>query len=192
MSERDPLQEECLSTTHVYAGRVLQVHRDRVQLPNGQEGVREWVDHPGATLIVAELADGALLMVRQYRYPIRRGSLEFPAGCLEPGEEPLHCAQRELEEETGYRAAQWTSLGCIHLCVGYSNERIALFLARDLQEVGMHPDADEFLECQRLSLEAVQQAARTGQLTDAKTLSALYLALPHLGAASHPYIQAPR
>lgn len=189
----DPLAETTLDSEPVYEGVVLTVRRDRVRLPNGREGIREWIDHPGAVMVVPEIEPGRLVMVRQFRYATGRAFLEFPAGRVDPGEEPLACARRELREETGFEAAEWEPLGAIHLCVGYSSERIDIFLARGLQAVGARPDEDEFLELLTMDFGAAERAALDGRITDAKTLCALYRAGARLrleagrdGAGSQP------
>lgn len=182
----DPLAEIGLGSQVVFDGVLLKVHADRVRLPDGNEAVREYIEHPGAVLILAQRSDGHLLFVRQFRYAVGQGVLELPAGRIDPGEALLACAQRELREETGYVAQDWQRLGSIHPCVGYSDEAIELFLARDLVEVGAQPDADEFLEILQLSVLEAEAAARTGQITDAKTLCALFLAQPQLHEAVLP------
>jgi ADP-ribose pyrophosphatase len=176
----DPLAEVCVDTRAVFDGVLLKVHEDRVLLPDGTASIREYIRHPGAVLILAQGPDGALLFVRQFRYALGRGVLELPAGRIDPDEELLACAQRELREETGYRAKEWRHLGSIHPCVGYSDECIALFLARGLVAGDAQPDAGEFLEILHLGVAEAERAARDGQITDAKTLCALFLALPYL------------
>lgn len=176
----DSLRESPIASEAVFDGVLLHVRRDRVRLPDGREAVREWIDHPGAVLIVAQLGDGGIVFVRQFRYPVGRVLLELPAGRIDPGEEPEACARRELREETGYEARQWQQLGAIDTCVGYANERIDIFMARDLTAVGARPDDDEFVEVESLSPEKADEYARSGRITDAKTIAALFLALPQI------------
>lgn len=176
----DPLAEHALESEQVFRGVLLDVRRDRVRLPDGAESVREYVRHPGATVIVAVRPDGQLVLERQFRYPLGRSFLEFPAGKLDAGEEPLRCAQRELREETGYEAEEWRHLGVMHLCIGYSDERIEVFLARGLKQRGRQLDEEEFLEVLSLPVSEAEQAVLRGEITDAKSISALFLALPHL------------
>jgi ADP-ribose pyrophosphatase len=182
MSEpgRDPLTETELDSECVFEGGFLKVLRDRVRLPDGSVAMREYIRHPGAVVIIALDADGQLIVERQFRYPLRRAFIELPAGKIDPGEEELVCAQRELREETGYVAARWQHLGTMHTCIGYSNERIEVYLARDLTYVGDDLDEGEFLEILRMRPSGMQQAIHSGEITDAKTISALFFGLPHL------------
>ncbi|MFN3984325.1 MAG: NUDIX domain-containing protein [Rhodocyclaceae bacterium] len=189
MSERDhdeaaldPLTETQIASEQVFDGVLLKVLRDRVRLPDGGEAVREYVRHPGAVVVVAQLPDGALVFERQFRYPLRRAFLELPAGKIDPGEPALDCARRELLEETGYVATEWTHLGVMHLCIGYSDERIEIFLARGLTYEGHRRDEGEFLELLTLAVDGAEAAVHAGEITDAKTISALFLALPRLRA----------
>lgn len=176
----EPLEEHCLSSEQVFRGVLLDVRRDRVRLPDGAEAVREYVVHPGAVVIVAVREDGCLVFERQFRYPLRRSFLELPAGKIDPGEDILACAQRELREETGFEAARWQHLGVFHPCIGYSDERIEVFLAHGLTQVGNELDEEEFLEVLSLSLTEAEQGVLDGRITDAKTISALFMALPRL------------
>jgi len=132
MNDEDAhLVETRIASDIAFAGKLLEVRSDRVKLPNGGTGTREFVVHPGAVLIVPVLDDGRFVLERQYRYPVSRVMLEFPAGKIDAGETPLATAQRELEEEAGYRAAKWKSLGTIHPEIGYSTEFIVERLYRD-------------------------------------------------------------
>jgi ADP-ribose pyrophosphatase len=132
MSQDDHLREETILTEQVWRGRLLDVRRDTVRLPDGREATREYIAHPGAVMIVPILPDGRLVMERQWRTPLKRVMLEFPAGKLDAGEAPAVCAQRELFEETGYRAAEWANAGQLHIAIAYCDEVIHLFLARGL------------------------------------------------------------
>jgi len=165
--------EEFLEGELVFSGRLLKVHRDRVRLPDGSEGVREYIRHPGAVAIVALFADGRVLLERQFRYPLGRAFIEIPAGKLEPGENHLATAKRELLEETGYVAAEWRRLGLIHNAIGYSDEGIEIWLARDLELRRQQLAEGEFLEVFSLPLAEAQAMARDGRITDVKTIAGL-------------------
>jgi ADP-ribose pyrophosphatase len=167
------LTEETLSSDQVLQGHFLQVWRDRVRLPSGQAALREYIAHPGAVVVVAQLADGRILMERQYRYPLHRVMVELPAGKLDASEDPLLCARRELREETGYSATQWAYAGGMHNAIAYSNEIIHMFFARGLTAGSQKLDEGEFLEVFALTLDELLLAAAQGQITDAKTLTAL-------------------
>lgn len=177
----DPLDEVQLESELVFDGGLLKVHRDRVRLPDGTEGGREYIRHPGAVVVIAVLPDGKLALVRQFRYPLGRAFLELPAGKIDPGEPLLACAQRELREETGYEALDWRHLGVIHPCIGYSDEHIEVFLAQDLRHVGHALDEGEFLEFTPFSVDEVLAACTDGRISDGKTLAAMFLAMPSLG-----------
>ncbi len=177
----DPLEEVELESASVFDGKLLKVFRDRARLPDGSEGVREYIRHPGAVVVVAVLPDGRLIFERQFRYPLRRSFIELPAGKIDPGEDLLDCAIRELREETGYEASEWRHLGVMHPCIGYSDERIEIFFANGLTHVGHALDDGEFLEIFTLSIEEAFAAVDRGEITDGKTLSALLRALPELG-----------
>lgn len=167
------LREHLLSGEEVFAGKLLRVHRDTVRLPNGHEAVREYVRHPGAVLIVPLFEDGRVLVERQFRYPHGREFIELPAGKLEPGEPHLATAKRELLEETGYVAREWRRLTTIHPSIGYTDEAIELFLARDLDHRGAALDEGEFLEVLTLPLGEAIAMVREGRITDAKTIVGL-------------------
>ena len=169
-ADDSPLREEMLVSDQVYLGAFLDVRRDQIRLPDGGHAQREYIIHPGAVMIVPLLDDGRLVVERQWRYPLARVMLEFPAGKLEPGEPPLHCAIRELIEETGYRAAEWARAGILHNAVAYSNEGIEVWFARGLTLGERHLDEGEFLEVGSASLAELDELARRGELTDAKTL----------------------
>ncbi len=168
------LHETPLESTQIFRGKLLDLRRDRVLLPDGSECLREYVRHQGAAVVIAQVDDGQLLFVRQYRYPLGRSFLELPAGKIDPGEEILETARRELLEETGYGATKWRHLGVMHPCVGYSDERIEIFLARDLHRAAdPNPDSSEFLDVLSLPLGEALAAIRSGTITDAKTITGL-------------------
>ncbi|MEO5696801.1 MAG: NUDIX hydrolase [Burkholderiaceae bacterium] len=167
------LREETLRSEQVYCGAFLDVRRDSVRLPDGATAQREYIVHPGAVMIVPLLDDGRLVVERQWRYPMARAMLEFPAGKLERGEPPLQCAVRELHEETGYRAAEWARAGILHNAIAYSDEGIEVWFARGLTAGPRQLDAGEFLDVDNLGADELDRLACRGELTDAKTLIGL-------------------
>ncbi len=178
MSEPPPdadahLRESTVSSEMVFEGRLLKVRCDRVRLPDGSDATREYIVHPGAVMIVPLLDDGRLVMERQWRYPLERVMLEFPAGKLEPGEPTQGCAQRELFEETGYEAAEWALAGVLHNAIAYSNERIEIWFARGLIAGERKLDAGEFLDIQLVEPDELDRRCARGEVTDAKTLIGL-------------------
>lgn len=164
------LVETTLSSDTVYQGHFLHVKRDRVRLPDGREAPREYVVHPGAVMIVALLPDGRLVMERQFRYPVGRVMVEFPAGKLDAGEGGLACAQRELREETGYTARRWARAGVMHPVIGYATELIEVWFADGLTAGERHLDEGEFLDVFAATQEELEDGMRDGLLTDAKTI----------------------
>ena len=182
----EALHEQTIDSEQVFDGKLLKVFRDTVRLPSGHQAVREYIRHPGAVVVVAILDNGELVFERQFRYPLDRVILELPAGKIDPGESILDTGKRELREETGYQAGEWTYLGVMHPCVGYSDERIEMFLARRLEHVGAALDHEEFLEITSLSLEDALTAVMNGQITDAKTVVALFRAERVLRAGRAP------
>ncbi len=173
------LTEHQLSSQQLLDGGFLQAFRDQVRLPDGSLTYREYVRHPGAVMIIPLLpdADGGdlrLVLERQYRYPVGRTLIEFPAGKLDPGEDSLACAQRELLEETGYRARQWARAGLLHPVVSYSTEFIEIWFARDLVPGEQKLDQGEFLEVFTATPEQLYEWCRSGEVTDAKTLIAAF------------------
>jgi ADP-ribose pyrophosphatase len=173
VSENKELTEHFLSGDLVYDGALLKVRRDLVRLPDGGQGVREYIRHPGAVAMVALFDDGSVLLERQFRYPHRREFIEIPAGKLEPGEPHLDTARRELLEETGYVAAEWKRLGVIHTAIAYTDEAIHLYVARKLTKTERKLDQGEFLECFSVPFGEALEMIRQGRITDCKSVSAL-------------------
>lgn len=159
----------------MYDGRLLHVFEDTVRLPSGREGRREVIEHPGAVAVVATAGDGRVVLVRQWRHPLRRALWEVPAGTREPGEDPSDTAQRELAEETGYTAGRWRELGHAAVSPGYSSEEIWFYLAGDLTGGTSAPDADEVLDVELFSATDIARMAAAGAV-DLKTVSGLALA----------------
>ena len=176
------LIERKRSSEQLFDGKLLKVYRDQVLLPDGQEGVREWIDHPGASAVAPLFPDASTLLVRQFRYPAGRAFLEVPAGKLDkPGENPAEAAARELEEETGWRATSFTRLGALFPCLGYSNEIIHLYLAEDLVRVGeQRLEQGEFMDVVPMPFEQALQQVFDGGVVDMKSALTLLYAHRHL------------
>lgn len=168
------LRESTLSSKQAYAGYYLKLMQDQVQLPDGLTAGREYLIHPGAVAIVPILPDGRVLLERQYRYPLHQAFIEIPAGKLDPSEPPLVCAQRELEEETGCIAGQWTWLGKIHPIISHSTEVIDIYLAQDLKITQAKLDDGEFLDLFAATLPEIHQWIKDGKITDVKTIISTY------------------
>jgi ADP-ribose pyrophosphatase len=165
------LTETRVASQELLHGHFLHAMRDTVRLPDGNQAFREYVIHPGAVMVVAELPDGRLVLERQFRYPVQSVMVEFPAGKLDPGEDSLACAQRELLEETGYTARQWARAGVLHPVISYSTEFIDIWFARELTAGERKLDAGEFLDVFSASADELLQWCRDGRITDAKTLT---------------------
>jgi ADP-ribose pyrophosphatase len=172
------LIETKLKSQALFSGHFLHAFRDTVRLPDGSEATREYVTHPGAVMIIPLLEQPGqplqLVMERQYRYPVQQVMVEFPAGKLDPNESTLQCAQRELFEETGYRAQEWARAGVIHPVISYSTEFIEVWFAKGLSLGKQNLDPGEFLEVFLQTPEALQQDCLNGKVTDAKTLSGMF------------------
>jgi ADP-ribose pyrophosphatase len=167
------LSEHFVAGGMVFDGNLLKVYRDTVRLPDGSQGEREYIRHPGAVAIVALTDDGKLLLERQYRYPPRREFIEIPAGKIDPGEAHFATAKRELLEETGYVAQEWTRLGVLHTAIGYTDEAIELYLARKLTLQDRKLDPGEFLETFLLPFDDAVAMVRDGRISDVKTVAAI-------------------
>jgi ADP-ribose pyrophosphatase len=168
------LAEKKISGEGVYDGIFLKMKRDTVSLPDGQHAVREYLEHPGAVAILAVLDDGRILLERQYRYPIAQAVIEIPAGKLNAGEDPLLCAQRELQEETGYTAKHWSKIRRIHPVISYSTEFIDIYLAEGLSPGPARLDEEEFLDVFAAPLEELLNWVEMGKITDVKTIISTY------------------
>ena len=175
MKPADPpdFTETTINSRTAFQGKLLHVLLDTVRLPDGTETVREYIRHPGACMIIAFLDERTLLLERQFRYPLRRHFIELPAGKMEPNEDPLITAKRELREECGYEAARWRHLATLHPCIGYADERIELYLARELTHVGHELDDGEFLEVFPVTIDEALGWVRAGRITEAKAVTGL-------------------
>jgi len=170
----DPLEEKVLDSRVVFTGHFLKLIQDTVKVSDGVVSVREYLRHPGAAMMIPLFENGDVLLERQWRHPLRRSFLEFPAGKLNPNESPLVCAKRELLEETGYRAERWDRLGSFNNAIGYSNEEISGFLARDLTQDKQKLDAGEVLELERYHWTEVKKMVLSGEISDAKTIIGIF------------------
>ncbi len=177
VSEREKtgqdLSEKRLTSKTVFQGKLLHVMSDTVLLSNGRESIREYILHPGASMIIAMADESTIVLERQYRYPLDRHFIELPAGKIDPGEDPLDTAKRELREECGYAAREWRHLTTLHPCIAYANERIELYLARDLLPVGRQPDEGECLEVLHVPVTDALAWVRDGRITEAKAVTGL-------------------
>jgi ADP-ribose pyrophosphatase len=164
------LRETRIDGETAYDGHFLKVSRDRVTLPDGAVTQREYIRHPGAVVILPLFDDGRVLLERQFRYPNDRVFIEFPAGKIDPGEESLATAKRELLEETGYTATDWHFVCTIHNAIAYSDEHLDLFLARGLTAGEAQLDEGEFLETFTATVPELLQMVKAGEITDVKTV----------------------
>jgi ADP-ribose pyrophosphatase len=180
------LIETTISSEILAQGKMLTVRYDQARLPNGTVSGREYVTHPGAVVVVALTADGGVVLERQFRYPLKQVFIELPAGKIDHGEPVLQTGQRELLEETGYRAHEWVKLGVQHPCIGYSNEVIHIYLATGLT-LGDHArDIDEAMDVFVWPFAQVMQAISAGEVTDSKTMGAMLLAERYLRQQALP------
>lgn len=166
-------EEKTLDSKYVYQGKVIDVKYDNIEIADGSKSVRIVVEHPGGVVIVAQKTPDTVLMVKQFRYPIKQTVLELPAGKLEKGEEPFPAAQRELEEETGYKAKIWKDLGYINTTPGFCDEKLYLYFASDLEFVGEHPDDGEIIEAYEYKIIEIFDKIKSGEINDSKTICAL-------------------
>ncbi len=162
--------ERTIHSRLLHKGRSFSFRTDEVELPNGRRAVRDVVEHPGAVAIIPVLEDGRLVLVRQYRYAAGKVLLEIPAGTLDPGEDPLECAVRELREETGYAASSWEGLLSCYMAPGYSSEVIHFYVAEGLAMVGGNPEEDEDISTEILSFDEALSMIEENSIEDAKTI----------------------
>ncbi|BCQ23614.1 NUDIX domain-containing protein [Caballeronia sp. NK8] len=166
----DGLTEKKVESITLHEGKFLTLKRDTVELPDGKHATREFVEHPGAVMILPVFDDGRVLLERQFRYPVGKVLLEFPAGKLDPNEDELTCAKRELQEETGYTAREWTFLTRIHPVISYSTEFIDIYLARGLSSGDAKLDEGEFLETFIADEAQLMNWVKDGTISDVKTI----------------------
>lgn len=168
------LKETQISSALAYDGNFLKIRKDHARMPDGSISTREYINHPGAVAILAILDNGKLIMERQFRYAPQREFVEIPAGKIDPGEDILLTAQRELLEETGYVAKEWTHITTAWPCIGYADERLEYFIARGLTHQGSQLDDGEFLEIFELDVDEAIDWVRLGKITDSKTIVGLF------------------
>lgn len=168
------LRETLIEQETLHQGDFLHLRRDLVRLPDGKQATREYVVHPGAVVVIPLLDNGHVLLEKQFRYPVGQVMIELPAGKLDAGEDPLLCGQRELLEETGYSAREWSVAGKIHLAIGYSTEILYAYFARGLTHGERRLDDGEFLDVFSMPVPDFLQACDDGRITDAKTLSCAF------------------
>ena len=180
--ENDRLREVRTGSEEIFNGTILHVQRDTVRLPNGNDAIREVIRHIGAVCVIPVLDNGNVIMERQYRYPLDRVILEIPAGKLDAANENrLSAIQRELREETGYTAEEWTVIGDFHPAPAYSDEFITMYMARKLRKGDRHLDADEFLDVYTVPLKDLVEDVMAGRISDAKTQVCILKAARILG-----------
>lgn len=168
------LEEKTLQRETIFQGRVVNLYVDEVQLPNGKTSTREIVDHPGAVAIMAITAEDKIVLVEQFRKPLEKNLVEIPAGKLEKGEDPVECAKRELEEETGYRCRDLVPVASFYTSPGFANELCYLYLAKDLTRTNSrHLDEDEFVEVLEVTFPEARQLIKERKIHDAKTIIAI-------------------
>jgi ADP-ribose pyrophosphatase len=165
-----------LESTLLVQGKKFDVVREKIRTPNGKTTERETVIHPGAAVFLPQLSNGDLVLVRQYRHALRRTQLEIPAGTLDPGEDGITCARREIREETGYEAREWLDVGIMYPAPGFCNEVHHCFIARDLVPAAQNLDDDEIIQVERMSIPSFQAAVASGEIVDAKTIALFYRA----------------
>ena len=164
------LKEDKISSTQIFSGKLIDLYLDNVRLPNGKKSTREWIDHPGAVCLIPILDNGNILLIRQFRYGPREEFIEIPAGKIDKNEDPLKCGLRELEEETGYKSNKLTFLTNIHPAIGFSNEKMWMYLAEELELSKKKLDEDEFLELLPVPLNQAIEWVFSGKITDVKTI----------------------
>lgn len=175
MKSDESLVEIQLSSSCLVDGLLLKAWKDDVRLPNGKTAVREYIKHPGAVIMLPLFENGDTMLIRQFRYPVGKVFIELPAGKLDGDEFPEDAVRRELVEEIGFMPGRISPIAEFYPCIGYSTEKMWLYLAEDLVESTVHPDHDEFLDPMRVSLDEACRMAESGEIDDMKTLTGLFL-----------------
>ncbi len=165
----------------LFRGKVFDLKVDEIEYDSGNPGIRETAIHPGGAVMVAVKDDGRIILVKQYRYPINEKLLELPAGKLNKGEDPMVCAVRELEEETGYKAGRVEKLGAICTTPGFCTEILHIYIAKELSPGNHNREEGEYgMEILELEYSAIEEKIKNGEIKDAKTICGVHLALPYL------------
>ena len=168
------LEEKRINSQYIYKGKIINLRKDEIRLPDGNPAIREVVEHPGGVCVAALTDNDEILMVRQYRYPYSQVVLEIPAGKRSgPDEDPMECGRRELREETGASAEKFIDLGTLYPSPGYCGEIIWMYAAKDISFGEQHPDEDEFLEFEKIPMDRAVKMILSGEIKDAKTQAAV-------------------
>ena len=174
------LKEKTITSETKFEGKIIKARGENVELENGLNAYRDFVDHPGGVGVVAITPGRKMLMVQQFRKAIEGETIEIPAGKLEGGEDPLECGKRELEEETGYKAKEFISLGYIYPSPGFTNEKTYIYLAKDLYKGTVNPDEDEFLDILEIPIEEIHSMIMKNEINDAKSVVGFYKAMEYI------------
>ena len=176
MTKRDSFHEKTLSSDYIFQGKVIKLRRDKVILPDERTTTREIIEHPGAVVILAITNDQKIVMIKQFRKPVEEVLWELPAGTIEHGEDLIQCARRELEEETGYYAKKIKKITTYFSTPGFCNEKLTLFIAKDLEKRNKNEDADEFIQIKLVDLTEALNMIKRNVIKDSKTIiGILYL-----------------
>ncbi|MBO8130102.1 MAG: NUDIX hydrolase [Candidatus Marinimicrobia bacterium] len=170
------LYEEQVNSKKIFTGKLLDVYIDEVRLPDGRQAAREYIKHPGASVVIPYLGDKKIVFVRQYRYPVREVTIELPAGKIDPGENPEETIRRELIEETGYKIGELRYIFYFYPSVGYTNEKLYIFWADNLEYIGQRPDSDENIQVLKIDLDSVVEMIFDGKIKDSKTIIGVFIA----------------